>query len=211
MGHKLKTLGIGLIAILALSLVPASISAAAQFTASAYPASFEGTGAKGKGTFVTEGGTATCRGTASGTLSEASSTVKVENVTATECEAFGFVNATVNVNGCWSVFHVEKTGGGLYQGPSDLECPTGKAIVTTASTCELQTFPQKGSSTLEYRNNKEGYVEAIVIASNVTYTVTKDGFGCPFGGTGVKTGGKIVQHEWTPIKREGGGTTSVSG
>jgi hypothetical protein len=213
MNHKLKRVGVGLIAILALSLVPASISAAAQFTASTYPASFEGTGAKGTGTFKTEAGTVDCKGTASGLLTEASSTLIIQNVTATSCTAFGFITATVHINACYSVVHVnKKINGDAYTGPSDLECPEGASIVTTASTCEMKVFPQKGTVTLEYKNNTEkGYVESKAISSNVTYSVTKDGLGCPFSGTGVKTGGEIIQHEWSPVKREGGGTTSVSG
>jgi hypothetical protein len=210
MGHKMKKLGVGLIAILALSLVPASMSAAATFTASAYPASFEGTGLKGTGTFKTEGGTAECKGTASGTLSAASSTVTIGNVTSTECSAFGFVSATVTINGCYSLVHVAEKVGENYRGTSDLECPAGKTMVTTASTCEITVGPQKAPATLEYKNSGAGYVEAKVISSNVTYTVTKDGFGCPFGGTGVKTKGEIIQHEWTNVKRSGGGTTAVS-
>jgi hypothetical protein len=210
--YELKKLGAALVAALALSLIATSMSAAAEFTASNYPASWSGVATKGTGTFVSEAATVDCRGSGSGTLSKASGTVKIENIAATECEPiFGFNTPTVHTNGCWALVHVTAGEKDSFSGPSDLECPAGKAIVTTAATCETQILPQTGTVTLEYKNNTEkGYVEAKVTASNVTYSVTKDGFGCPFNGTGVKTGGKIVQHQWSPIKREGGGTTSVS-
>jgi hypothetical protein len=196
MGHKLKQLGVGLVAVLALSLAITSIAAAAQFTASSYPAKYEGEGNPEEyGYVTTDGGTVKCKsGTASATLSEASSTLSVSG-TAGSCTAFGFVNATVTVNGCTTLVHVKEGSGDTYTGTADLVCPEGKSVVTVASTCEMAVPSQNGSVTLELTNNTgpEGTVSVKVTSSKFKYIVTKDGFACPFTGTGETTNGSGTQ------------------
>jgi hypothetical protein len=191
MSNELKKLGASLIAVLALSLVITSIAAAANFTASSYPVFYEGKGSSAEyGSATTEAGNVECKsGTASGTLSEASSTVSISG-SASECSAFGFLSATVNANGCTTLVHVKEGSGDAYTGIADLVCPAGKSVVTTAGTCEMQTPPQTGNVTVDITNNTaEGTVSVKLNNQKVKYNVTKDGFGCPFNGTGEKTGG----------------------
>lgn len=196
MGHKLKQLGVGLVAVLALSLVITSFSAAAQFTASSYPAKYEKEGNPEEfGYITTDGGTVKCSsGAASATLSEASSTISISGSFGS-CTAFGFINATVTVNGCTTLVHVKEGSGDTYTGTADLVCPEGKSVVTTASTCEMQVPSQNGSVGLEYTNKTgaEGTVDIKVTSSKFNYNVTKDGFACPFTGTGATTNGTGTQ------------------
>ncbi len=198
MKHKFKQLGAGLGAILALSLAIASMAGAAEFTASSYPASYEATGSSAYGYVTTEAGSEECAAaTASATLSEKSSTLTIVEGAVSECRAFGFLSATVSSNGCSSLVHVkEQIGTDTYSATVDLLCPTGQAITTVASTCEKQVPPQTGNATVKLTNDTEkGSIKVDLISASYSYTVTKDGFGCPFNGTGEKTGGSVTQNE----------------
>jgi hypothetical protein len=169
-----------------LCLVSASMAGAAEFTTSKYPTTFESKAAKGSWKFTTEGGTAECASTASGTLSAASSTATF-SATYTECSAFGFLNPTVNTEGCDYLVHVNSGSGDTYAGKGDTVCPAGKSFKITAGTCALEIPAQAGSVSIEYKNdtvNKR--IEGNVTGSSITYKVTQDGFGCPFSGTGHK-------------------------
>ncbi len=207
MSHKLKKLGVSLVAVLALSLVITSIAAAAQFTASSYPAFYEGVGNPAEyGYITTEAGTVECSsGVASATLSEASSTLSVSGK-ASKCNAsFGFAETTINENGCTTLVHVKEGSGDAYTGTADLVCPEGKSVVAVAGTCEVLVPPQNQSATLQFTNNTgaEGTVSVKVSSSNFKYIVAKDGFLCPYGGTGEKTGGKITQIKTAIVKIKG--------
>jgi hypothetical protein len=88
----------------------------------------------------------------------------------------------------------EKTAADTYSASVDLLCPAGKAVTVVAETCETQVFPQNGSATVKLTNDTEkGSISVNVTSSNFKYTVTKDGFGCPFNGTGEKTGATFTQ------------------
>jgi hypothetical protein len=202
MSRKLKRLGVGLVAVLALSLAITSIAAAAKFTAASYPAFFEGEAERGAGYVTTEAGKGECGGSSSATLNEASSTLTISNFTPTECQAFGF-SATVSTNECSFLVHIGSGSGDTYTGSGDLLCPTGKAIVTNAGACVTEVFPQSGGVTIEYTNNTaEGKVEAEVTFSSINYNV-KDGFLCPFNGSGERTGGTFTQLEPAIVSIEG--------
>lgn len=207
MGHKLKKLGVSLVAVLALSLVVTSIAAAAQFTASSYPLFYEGeSNPEEYGTVTVEDGLSVkcSSGTASATLSEASSTLSLSGKAA-GCTAFGFVSATVSENGCTTLVHVKEGSGDTYTGSADLVCPAGKSVVTVAGTCEMQVPPQNGSVTLEFTNNTgpEGTIGVNVKTAKFKYIKTKDGFACPFTGTGEKTDGTNTQIKTGLVKIKG--------
>ncbi len=211
MSHKLEKLGVSLVAVLALSLAITSIAAGAQFTSSSYPAVHAAEGNPGEyGYVTTEAGTVECKsGSSSATLSGASSTLSISGQ-AGGCTAFGFLSATVNANGCTTLVHVKEGSVDTYTGTGDLVCPEGKSVVTTASTCEMQVPSQVGSVTLEFTNNTaEGTVSVKVKTSHFKYNVTKDGFLCPFGGTGAKTDGTGTQIK-TAVVKIAGKTLSVS-
>jgi hypothetical protein len=194
---KLKTLGLAGLAVLALSAFLASTATADEFTASKYPTSITATSVKGNDVFKTEGGNVECNSHFSGTLTKAAG-----SLTATahyfECQAFGF-EATV-IMGCDYVFHAD--------GAVDIECPATNKIVITAATCEVQIGTQTGLSKVALSNGT-GDINAKASVSGIKYTVAKDGFGCPFSGTGEKTGGTYTQGSAVTVSSTNGASVSV--
>jgi hypothetical protein len=179
---ELKRLGLVVLALLALSMTVASSASADSFTASKYPTSVTATSAKGNDVLKTEGGNLECSTHWSGTLSALSSSITI-TPSYTECKAFGFASATVAM-GCDFVLYPN--------GITDIECSASNKIIITASTCEVQIGTQTGLSKVELTNGS-GDIDAKVNLSGIKYNVTKDGAGCPFAGTGEKTGGTYTQ------------------
>jgi len=184
--RKFKTLGLAMVAVLAMSAFVAS-AAQAQYTASSYPATATATSALGNDVFTTEGGTVECASHFEGTLTEASSSLTV-TPTYTSCKAFGFVSATVNMNGCAYIFDRESASSSA----ATVECPAGKSIQVIAGNCEVTIAAQSPTGSVS-TSNGAGTVNAQANVTGIAYTVVKDGFLCPFGGTGAKTGGTYKQ------------------
>jgi len=221
--RNLKVLGLAIAAVMAMSAVMASAaSAVPQFTASSYPATVTGAAKKGSEVFTTEAGKVECASHfVSHSLSGASSTLTV-TPHYTECTAFG-LNATVNTEGCTYVFHAtEQVEPGVYNSHVDVVCPTGQSIkiVAGGGLCRAEVKGQVKSeahpeainqnlTTVKTTNLAGGSVTVEPNVSNIAYTVTTDGFGCPFSGTGNKTGATYTGH--VVISRVGGGNVSVSG
>jgi len=196
--RNLKTLGLALVAVLAMSAVVAS-AASAQFTASSYPTTVTATSALGNDDFKTEAGSVECAGHFEGTSAEASSTMTIK-ANYTGCKAFGFAEASVNMNGCDYVFHSN--------GEVDLECSGTNKVVITAAACEVQIGSQTGLKSVTL-NNGSGDITAQANVGGIAYTVTKDGFLCPFNGTGAKTGATYTQNSAITVKSTGSSTVSV--
>jgi hypothetical protein len=160
------------------------------FTAEKYPATLKGSQTEGYDEFLTEGGKVECPGgvSYSGTLAASSSTISL-SPTFTECHAFGFFNSTVAANGCQFTYH--------NTGTFDVGCPTGSSITITASTCAVSIPAQSGLKSVSYQTvapspSGRGKVKITHSIGNLTYTVTKDGIGCPFSGTGTRTSGSFT-------------------
>lgn len=180
----------------------ASASAdAAEFTSTSYPAKPHGANSQGALVLMTEAGSITCASTYEGSLVAASSTMSI-GAKYFLCTAFGFVGATVATNECNYRLHVNELLGetGTSLGTFDVVCPSGKAIRVTASTCEMEigsqnglspvsfiSFAGSGSITVKFENGS---------IPGFAYTVTKDGFLCPFSGTGKKEGGRFTDSVW---------------
>jgi hypothetical protein len=187
MFRKLKTIGPAILAIFAMSafLAPA---AQAQFTASSYPTTAVANSAIGNDDFKTEAGSVECAADFVGTLTEASNTLTLEP-TYTNCKAFGFTEASMNMNGCAYVFHRWS----LLISHVTIECSGGKILIK-AGNCEVQIGEQGPLSSISLSNNGN-HIQVAFNLANIAYAVTKDGFLCPFGGTGNKTGGTYTQNE----------------
>jgi hypothetical protein len=208
MFRSLKVLGLTIGVALLLSAVMASASMAAQFTASSYPATVTGSNTKGSEVITTEGGKIECdTHSVSHSLGAASSSLTV-TPTYTNCEAFGFLNATVNMEACTTVINIYVIPFPPYIiGHKRISCGAGKSIKVTASTCKLEIKGQEGLESVGVSNSGSSVLMKPNI-SGLAYTVTQDGFLCPFGGTGSKTDGK-----WTgevTLSRVGGGSIAVS-
>jgi hypothetical protein len=187
MTRKLKTLGVALFAVLALTAVAASAASAANYTASAYPTTGTALSALGNDLFITEAGKFECKGHFQSTLNAAGPDLSVK-VHDTECKAFGFLNATVS--DCTYTF-TEPTGSNhSYTAKIDIV----STCTVLAGTCEYKIEPQGPLSSATITNDTAaGDVSFKANVTGIAYTVTKDGIGCPFSGTGAKTGATYTQ------------------
>jgi hypothetical protein len=158
-------------------------ASSAGFEAESYPATFSGSSAWQQ--FAMEGGSLECEASFTGSASGLSNTLSLAP-TYTNCKAFGFASATVSTNGCTLVY-------GAPSGSFGIACPAGNAITVSAGNCVVRIPAQSGLASVSYENVPISGRQGIAIDSNVTglsYEVTKDGFLCPFAGTGSRTGGK---------------------
>jgi hypothetical protein len=198
--RKFKTLGIAVVAVLALSAVVASAASAANFTASSYPTSATASSAKGNDDFKTEAGSVECKAHFHvGPLTAASETVTVQP-TYSECVAFGFVGATVNMNGCDYDFKVN--------GHVQLTCGAGKSVEITAGTCKVTIGAQETLKSVHLTNGA-GDITADAEVTEIPYTVVTDGFGCPFNGTGAKTGATYTQNNPVTVQSTNGASIDI--
>ncbi len=211
MVRKFKALGVALFAVMAMSAFVASAAQAIHIDAETYPATISGTGSEVGEAFNTEGGEVKCNVSHyTGTLTGLSSTLTV-HPTYTECTAFGFLSATVATEECNYVFHAtehdEKTA--TYTAHVDVTCPAGQSIKINASTCKAEVKAQTGLTTVDITNmtGTAPEIDDLTVKPTlgkgkanggngkegpVAYTVTQDGIGCPFSGTGAKTGGEYT-------------------
>jgi hypothetical protein len=223
--NRFKVLGLAFIAVLAMSAIGATASQAApQFTCSKYPCTATGTSAEGAEVFTTPGGTVTCHASyvveGKGTNTDIHAATSVVTVTPTysNCKAFGFLNATVNMTGCDYEFTATEATvlNSVYDHHVAIRCPIGKSIDIVASTCEVDVGEAGNTSLTQVKttNLADGRVTVTpeigpAGAPQITMNVTKDGFLCPFAGTGHVKGsyhGHVIIHN-----SEAGQTLSVSG
>jgi len=142
MTGRLKSLGLLLAAVFAMSALAASSALAAEFHSAAAPATISGNQSTSH-VFTTSAGTFTCKvatfsgTTASKTASSQTLTPKYES-----CTAFGFLNVPVVINGCGYVFQAS--------GVTEIECPAGKAIEIAWPGCTTKIKEQKPAGSLEY-------------------------------------------------------------
>lgn len=204
MTRKLKKLGIAFVAVLAMGTVGASAAEAApQFTCSSYPCQLTGSNTKGSEVFKTEGGAMECDSHWVSHSLGAGTSTPAFTVSTSGCEAFGYIEATINPEGC---AYVIKAGTSNYH--VDISCPTGKSIKITSGSCKAEIKPQIGLTTVNPVNSGTGIILKWQLVG-MAYTVTQDGFLCPFAGTGNKTG--MTYSGEVTLSRVGGGSAAVSG
>jgi hypothetical protein len=219
MAHKLKALGVGLLAMLSMGAV-ATASHAANFTASSYPAYLTSQSALGNDTIKTEAGTIECKSHFQGSLGSASSVLAVIP-SYSECKAFGFLSATVGFgHSCNYVFNgVAKSATDLYSSWLDIQCAyydLGKKawveypIVVTAGSCEMRFGSQWTSGSVLFVNHTAfGDMTMQFAVTEIDYEVLKDGFGCPFSGTGAKSGATYSMHSGVTLDSNGGQSIDI--
>jgi hypothetical protein len=182
-------------------------AAGPPFTASEYPAVVTGSNTKGSEALTTEGGKVECDSHFEGTLPGITTTLALKP-TYTNCSAFGFLAATVSPEGCTYELHsAEEVSSSTHKSLLDVVCPAGQSIKITAGTCKLEVKAQASLKTVATTNLGGGTITAQPNVTGIAYTVTQDGFGCPFAGTGNKTNatysGDVV------FSRVGGGSIDV--
>ena len=200
---RIRTVGMALAAVLALSAFAASAAMAeGTYTANTYPATGTATSALGNDTFTTEAGNVECKSEYSSTLTEASNHLTVKPKY-TECKAFGFASATVNMGSCDYTFTTpvtEKLTVSEHDWTAKVKVVCTKAtepITISAGACETTIGEQEPEGHVIITTTTTGpkHLDFQSTFTNVTYNVTKDGFLCPFNGTGHKTGASYTQHE----------------
>lgn len=206
--HGLRLFGIAAFALLAVGALASAPARASDFTASSYPTYFSGKSALGNDVFKTEAGSVECEASFSGLIQEASETEWVD-ASYTNCKAFGFLSASVEMGSCHYFFHAS--------GEVDLSCAyfdilkgewVEYPIVIVASTCEVWIESQFGLASVALVNGF-GDILAQANVSGIEYNVKKDGFLCPFSGTGEKTGGTYTQGEAVIIESTSGTTIDI--
>lgn len=210
---KVQRIGLAVLVALVGSLAVVAAAQAAEFTAESYPVTVTGNqgGAEAPplppGTggaevepetiFGFEGKLMTECGFAGfvGQLSAASSSLTV-SPTLSGCYAFGFIGATVSMNGCEYRFNATSGSADAFGGTMDIVCPTGKKITVVGGNCEVQIGAQTGLTGISYANLTEAEPKAAATVGfgvkGFTYTKTKDGLICPLAGTGTLADGVIV-------------------
>lgn len=215
--RNLKALGLAVVAVLSMSAFVASAAQAEATTdkfkaeTGNYPVSFHGSSAAGNEVFTTEAGKVECASSYTGSAGEAAQTVTSHPVY-TGCKAFGFLEATVNTTGCDYTFNLTtKIETDKYVAHVDVHCESGKSIVITAATCEVNVGSHTGYTDvgIEVMTPASGHKDLTIDAtvSGITYTVVKDGFGCPFNGTGAKNGGTYETGSPVTVTGTGEGLT----
>ena len=187
------TLIVVVVALLGVS--SASAQAAPTFQAGAYPATIHGSSALGNEDLKLEGGSAECATSFHAEAKEASTTLALAP-SFSSCKAFGYLNATITPNGCRYLLHAtEQSALDKYKASFDIACEAGKAIKVVAGVCEVEVPAQSGLASVELVNDTEASpkqdITVDLVVSAISYKVLKDGIGCPFGGTGAKTGGSL--------------------
>jgi hypothetical protein len=168
MTRKIKTLGVALVAVFALTAVMASAASAASYTATTYPTTATGESALGNDVFTTEAGAVECKAHFVGTLTAASSDLTV-TPTYTNCKVFGFDG---QVTGCKYTFTAVSTTS------SNVDVVNPCTII--GGNCHVTVDNQNSLSSVATTNNAAGDVSVQANVSAIKYTVVKDGFLCPF-------------------------------
>jgi hypothetical protein len=215
---NLKTFGLLLAAVATMSAVVSSASQASQYTCSSYRCLATGSNSPGNETLTTPGGTVQCKshylveeeGTTNGAgiQSPGASTVTV-TPTYTGCSSFGFLNASISMNGCDYVFHAKaRLATGQYNNEVTIACPAGKSITITSGTCVADVSAQGPLKSIETENLASGKLTVRPNITGITMNVTTDGFGCPFPSAGHFN---ASFHGDVTFEKIGGGSISVSG
>jgi hypothetical protein len=138
--RNLKTLGILLAAVFALSALGASAASAGSFTGGTSTGNLTGAQTTTH-VFTTNAGTVTCT-TAHfvGTWKESPAASQTVTPKYETCKAFGFINVPIDVNACSYEFTANATG------EVHVKCAAGKAIEITTPGCTTSVGPQTISS-----------------------------------------------------------------
>jgi hypothetical protein len=209
--RNLKTLGVALCALLALTAVVASAASAANYTASTYPTTGTAESALGNDTFTTEAGKVECKSHFEGTLAAASSSLTVK-AKYTNCRAFGFLEATVNMRSCDYLFGTPAlVSEHVYTGTVQVKCTNAaEPILISAGTCKTTVGEQSPSGHVIFKDTTAvGDVDVISTVEKIKYTVTEDGFACPFNGTGAKEGATYIQDKEITFDSTNGASIDV--
>jgi hypothetical protein len=183
MTRNLKALGLVVLAALAAMAVTASAASATAKFHSELPTHTVISGTQvGEDVFTTNAGTVRCKkATYSGLQSGAEAETVEVTPSYSECTAFGFVNATIDVNSCTYKFGITSTTPEPFEGHITI-CPNGGTITVTAFNCWVHVGQQGPLKGVTYTNEGSGKTRDIrvkVSLSGIHYVQTSKSFpGC---------------------------------
>ena len=189
-----KALGLSLVLACTMSAAVASPAHAqfADFEASGYPATITGEQI-GLDEFSTKAGTTSCtHATYHGEIGGPTSSLTL-SPTYSGCKAFGFFNATIDMNGCDYLFEASGTWGfEEFIGSMDILCPAGKSIAITTSVCVVTIPGQNEILYATYGNTPGATPDDVDLAVNaelkLKYTIDS---GCATSSPGTFTSGSM--------------------
>jgi hypothetical protein len=193
MNRRLKSLGLALLAVLAFASVSVSAASAAEFHSEIAHTALSGTQV-GEDVFTTNAGTVKCKKASyTGTSSAVTTPHQTVAPSYSECTAFGFVNATIDPNGCTYTFAAVAGTPSPITGTVQIVC-TGekKYIEVTAFNCDVKVGPQGPLKGITYTNAGAGKTRDVTVDVSLTglhYEQSGTSFpGCS-GGAGTFTNG----------------------
>jgi hypothetical protein len=184
MTRKLKTLGVALFAVLAMSAVVASAAPAAKLTAASYPVTYTASQAATEPhVFKADGFETTCKNAEfSGELTGASEEFEL-TPTYSECTSAG-LEATIHMNGCKYKYKFTTETAADWDAHLALVCPAGKDVTITSGfgVCVTHIPPQSGKGNVTITNDHPR-IRKHSFVSGLKAVLTKvSGFLCPFSG-----------------------------
>ena len=179
---KLRTLGLSMIAALAIGSVTASAAQAEspEFHVETAPATITGSLKFGEHFFNTSLGKAKCTSASFSGPQTAKTTTTMTLIPAYEGCTFIGLSAKIETNGCSYVFHLVK-GSSPATALMDIACPKEKDITIVAGECVVHIEPQTGLSHVLFENTfpeevLPSDVDATITVTGMSYILTP---GCP--------------------------------
>ncbi|HEX7280183.1 MAG TPA: hypothetical protein VF255_11250 [Solirubrobacterales bacterium] len=194
--RNIKALGLTVFAVIAMgTLSAATASAEKLFHAEVGHPELRAEQHAGEGTLGVNAGTVRCSHvTYSGTQTTATAATLTMGPAYTGCKAFGFVNTTIDVNGCGYEFSITGTPvSGAAPGAVTIECPLSHFITVTAFNCWVTVGPQTRPTGVTYTNLGAGKTRDVTIDVNLTgLTYTQHSKSFPGCTNGTFTNGTYV-------------------
>ncbi|HET7120827.1 MAG TPA: hypothetical protein VFI17_06205 [Solirubrobacterales bacterium] len=155
-------------------------------------ATFTGEEAAGKHRFTVDGNNVECNNVLfSGNMTDGETTTTVTPAY-TECTAFAFLGSNVNTENCdYKLMANAETSSMVFSDQVEVFCNSGAIVINAGGVCEAKinsgTVINTGVNTTVETNSPEDLLLHNV-ETEVPVEKTKDGFGCPFNGTGNTIG-----------------------
>jgi len=171
MSRNLKALGLGLVAVFAMSAVMASAASAEgtfKFKSEGTPTKLSGKQHAGNDVFTPHTGGVSCN---EATYAGEQVGTEVSEVTVTptysECKAFGLFNVPITTNGCRYTLNAGTKTGTTFAGSVSIACPAGKIIEIEAPGCTTTVGSQSNIGGITLTNIGAGATREITVDINI--------------------------------------------
>ena len=179
-----RTLGLAVLAVLAIGATVAPAAQAGEFTAAEYPATITGLQV-GPHELTTELGVMECGAKFDGELAAGSEDLTITPTYGTSCQIAG-LEVHVSLNGCDYRFHAGNTlAMDEVEGSWDVICPEGNKIdfeITSMVVCHLAIPEQLGLGEVTYTDRTMAMPKDVNVDFNVEGLAYELGPNCPVSG-----------------------------